>query len=92
MRDLNVNGQDLYFDLMEMYQAKDKLIDHLPSTRIPNFQEQFGAVFERKFLEEKKKDLEYQLSTPSLALYPDYKNRIELLKTLGYVDGENTGK
>ncbi|KAH1006374.1 hypothetical protein HUJ05_007115 [Dendroctonus ponderosae] len=92
VRDLNVNGQDLYFDLVEMYEAKDKLIDHLPSTRIPNFQEQFGAVFERKFLEEKKKDLEYQLSTPSLALYPDYKNRIELLKTLGYVDGENTVK
>ncbi|XP_057669557.1 SKI2 subunit of superkiller complex protein isoform X1 [Diorhabda carinulata] len=87
--DLNVKSQELYYDLQKMYDLKDKLIDHLPSTKIPNFEEQFSTVFKRKFLEEQKKNLEYQLSNASLSLYPDYENRIQLLKRLNYVDGQN---
>ncbi|XP_072388154.1 superkiller complex protein 2 isoform X2 [Diabrotica undecimpunctata] len=87
--DLKVNDQELYMGLQKMYEIKDKLIDHLPSTRIPNFDRQFWIVFSRKFLEEKKKDLEFQLSNASLSLYPDYENRIELLRRLNYVDGQN---
>jgi len=48
-------------------------------------------VFERKFLEEKKSNLEFRLSNASLTLYPDYRKRIELLQKLGYVDANNTG-
>ncbi|XP_066249016.1 superkiller complex protein 2 [Euwallacea similis] len=92
IRDLKVNEQDLYHDLTDMYSIKDKLIDYLPSTKIPNFEEQFKAVFERKFLEDKKANLEYRLSNASLTLYPDYQKRIELLRKLGYVDAENTVK
>lgn len=40
--DLKVNEQNLYRALQEMYDVKDKLIDHLPSTQIPNFEEQVG--------------------------------------------------
>ncbi|CAG9764055.1 unnamed protein product [Ceutorhynchus assimilis] len=90
--DLKVNEQHVYYDLQKMYDLKDKLIDHLPSTQIPNFEEQFATVFERKFLEQKKNDLEFKLSNASLTLYPDYQNRIELLRKLGYVDAENTVK
>lgn len=106
--DLKVNEQNLYHSLTEMYAIKDRLLDHLPSTRIPNFEEQvkfnlvvvqgcligfmqFAAVFERKFLEEKKSNLEFRLSNASLTLYPDYRKRIELLQKLGYVDANNTG-
>ncbi|XP_030766444.1 helicase SKI2W isoform X2 [Sitophilus oryzae] len=52
----------------------------------------FETVFERKFLEEKKKDLEFQLSNASLILYPDYQNRIKLLRKLDYVDPKNRVK
>nr|XP_023019779.1 helicase SKI2W [Leptinotarsa decemlineata]XP_023019780.1 helicase SKI2W [Leptinotarsa decemlineata] len=87
--DLKINEQDLYQALKKMYDAKDKLIDYLPGTRIPNFEQQFSSVFMRKFLEGKKKDLEFQLSNASLSLYPDYENRIELLRKLKYVDNQN---
>ncbi|XP_050296280.1 helicase SKI2W [Anthonomus grandis grandis] len=90
--DLKVNEQSLYHSLETMYRFKDKLIDHLPCTKIPNFEQQFATVFERKFLEEKKKDLEFKLSGASLMLYPDYQNRIMLLRQLGYVDSQNTVK
>nr|CAI5856094.1 unnamed protein product [Callosobruchus analis] len=87
--DLKVNEQGLYHNLKKIYELKDKLIDHLPSTQIPNFEQQFSTVFERKFLEERKKNLEFKLSNASLSLYPDYENRIELLRQLYYVDDQN---
>ncbi|CAG9821156.1 unnamed protein product [Phaedon cochleariae] len=87
--DLKVNDQQFYHILKHMYDLKDKLVDHLPSTRIPNFEDQFSSVFTRKFLGEKKKDLEFKLSNASLSLYPDYENRIDLLRRLNYVDNQN---
>ncbi|KAL1501935.1 hypothetical protein ABEB36_007162 [Hypothenemus hampei] len=92
IKDLKVNEHDLYQALNRMYTIKDRLIDHLGSTQIPNFEEQFNMVFERKFLEEKKARLEFKLSKASLTLYPDYQNRIDLLRYLGYVDSNNTVK
>lgn len=38
--DLKVNEQNLYHALKDMYVIKDRMLDHLPSTRIPNFEEQ----------------------------------------------------
>lgn len=90
--DIKVNDPDLYRNILEMYNLKDKIIDHLPSTQIPNFEQQFTTVFTRQFLDEKKKNLEFKLSNASLLLYPDYENRIALLKQLNYVDNQNRGK
>lgn len=89
--DLKINNPDLYRNILEMYNLKDKIVDHLPSTQIPNFEEQFTTIFSRQFLEEKKKNLEFKLSNASLLLYPDYENRIALLKGLNYVDNQNRG-
>ncbi|KAJ8924217.1 hypothetical protein NQ315_007008 [Exocentrus adspersus] len=87
--DLKVNDPELYRNLLEMYNLKDKIIDQLPNTQIPNFEQQFMTVFRRQFLEDKKKNLEFKLSNASLLLYPDYENRIALLKQLNYVDNQN---
>lgn len=92
INDLKLNDQELYYNLLDMYDLKDKLIDHLPSTQIPNFVTHFSTVFKRKFLEEKAKDLAHKLSNCSLTLYPDYEKRIELLQKLNYVDNQNRGK
>lgn len=90
--DLKINNPELYRSILEMYNLKDKIIDHLPSTQIPNFEQQFTTVFTRQFLDEQKKNLEFKLSNASLLLYPDYENRISLLKQLNYVDNQNRGK
>ncbi|KAF7271600.1 hypothetical protein GWI33_015550 [Rhynchophorus ferrugineus] len=87
--DLKVNDYELYERISKMYDLKEKYLDQLSSTRIPNFEKQFEMVFARKFLEEKKRSLEYKLSNASLTLYPDYQNRIELLRALDYVDPQN---
>ncbi|XP_063918605.1 superkiller complex protein 2 [Zophobas morio] len=89
IQDLKVNEQQIHEDLLLMYKFKDILIDHLPSTQIPNFEEQFSSVFIRTFLERKRDSLKHYLSSASLSLYPDYENRIELLRKLNYVDLQN---
>ncbi|RZB54411.1 helicase SKI2W, partial [Asbolus verrucosus] len=89
IHDLKVNEQKIHEELKIMYNIKDKLIDHLPSTQIPNFEQQFSSVFTRTFLERKREDLKHFLSSASLSLYPDYENRIELLRNLNYVDTQN---
>lgn len=87
--DLKVNKQELFYLLEDMYRMKIAMLDNIHSTQIPNFEQQFAAVFTRKFLEEKKKDLEFHLSNASLILYPDYQKRIELLRRFRYVDVNN---
>jgi antiviral helicase SKI2 len=89
IQDLKVNEQQIHGELKLVYNIKDRLIDHLPSTQIPNFEQQFSSVFTRTFLERKRDDLKHFLSSASLSLYPDYENRIELLRRLNYVDLQN---
>lgn len=91
IQDLKVNEHKIHDDLQVVYKFKDVLIDHLPSTQIPNFEQQFSSVFTRTFLERKRDDLKHYLSSASLSLYPDYENRKELLRTLKYVDNQNRG-
>lgn len=93
IRDLKMKGIEthIFERVQQIYELKDKLIDYLPSTRIPNFEKQFEGVFARTFLFNKKKSLEHFLSSASLSLYPDYENRIELLRKFQYVDAQNRG-
>lgn len=39
--------------------------------------------------ESRKKNLEYLISYESLSLYPDYQNRVNVLKALEYIDDED---
>ncbi|XP_043670691.1 helicase SKI2W [Vespula pensylvanica] len=55
---------------------------------IPNFEEQFEAVFYRNELETERKKLQLSLSDEGLSLYPDYINMVSLLKHLGYIDSD----
>lgn len=77
---------------MKMYELKEKLDETLFATQIPNFVEQFSIVFSKTYLEAERDELKRQLSISSLALYPDYQSRIELLKHFEYVDNNNIGK
>ncbi|CAD6226876.1 GSCOCG00005957001-RA-CDS [Cotesia congregata] len=64
----------------------EKRIAQSKVSKMPNLEKHFEAVFERNELEQRLHDLQFQLSDESLALYPEYVNRVQVLKTLGYID------
>lgn len=88
--DINLNDQDTYDNLVEYYTLKEKVMDHLVSTRIPNLEYHLGFVFERKYLEKLLEQKRYSVSNESLSLYSDLKNKINLLQHLGYVNANKT--
>lgn len=92
IQDLRVDNAQLYSNVKELNQLKDKLLDHITCVQMPNFEDQFASVYRRRSLEEEKRQLMFSLSNASLSLYPDYESRINLLKELKYVDSQNQSK
>lgn len=90
--DIKVNEQDLYHKLKEMYDYKEALLRTVEYKKMKDFEEMFMKVFKKMHLEEKRRHLQFLLSHESLSLYPDYENRIELLKRMEYVDSQNRRK
>ncbi|XP_063988290.1 superkiller complex protein 2 [Diachasmimorpha longicaudata] len=66
-----------------------KQIHDVKAIDIPNFEEHFEEVFARNELETRRRNLQFQLSDESMALYPEYVNRVEVLKQLGYIDTDD---
>lgn len=64
-------------------------IDTAGISNVPNLELHFDQVFERHELERKRRDLKFHLSDESMALYPDYVNRVNVLKELGYIDSDD---
>lgn len=64
-------------------------IQEVKVTEIPNLEEHFEEVFNKNELERRRRDLQFQLSDESMALYPEYVNRVEVLKKLGYIDTDD---
>lgn len=92
LHDLKINDQNLYDNVLLLNIRKESVFDQLDNVQIPNFEEQFAAVFNRKYLEDQREKLKFQLSHASMSLYPDYESRILLLKELKYVNSQNRGK
>jgi antiviral helicase SKI2 len=84
------------FNILDSYEhlqsLKQKLNAATSCTDISNFDKEFAAVFDRKQLEKKLNDLKFQLSHKNLTLYPDYCNKLEVLKELNYIDDMEQGK
>ncbi|KAK5649054.1 hypothetical protein RI129_003946 [Pyrocoelia pectoralis] len=87
--DIVVKDLDLHQSMLQYNKLKERLVDHISSTQIPNFEEQFHIVFKKKSLEDEEADLQYQLSYESMSLYPEYEKRIALLKELNYINSLN---
>lgn len=75
------------YDLISI--TKKKVDEWLPSTKISNFEQEFGPVFDRKQLEAKQAELKFKMSNENLALYPEYKYKLEILKRLNYIDDQH---
>lgn len=90
--DLKVNEQELYHKLKDMYDLKEKLLKSLSGIKMDEVDKSFSKIFKKKSLEENRRHLQYLLSHESLSLYPEYENRIVLLKRMEYVDSQNRRK
>lgn len=64
----------------------------LPHTNIAGFEEIFASVYERKVLEHHIEELKFKNSSKNLSLYPDYCNKLEVLRSLNYIDELDEGK
>ncbi|XP_015116157.1 helicase SKI2W [Diachasma alloeum] len=64
-------------------------IQDVKVTEMPNLGEHFEEVFAKNELERRRRDLQFQLSDESMALYPEYVNRVDVLKKLGYIDTDD---
>ncbi|KAL7016749.1 hypothetical protein ACKWTF_010116 [Chironomus riparius] len=80
---------ELHEQLQKLSDLKDKIAIYQPYTDVPNFQDKFSQVFDRKVLEERKESLIFQLSNQNLSLYPDYCNKLLVLQELKYIDDLN---
>uniref|UniRef100_A0A6V7L8X4 Helicase ATP-binding domain-containing protein n=1 Tax=Bracon brevicornis TaxID=1563983 RepID=A0A6V7L8X4_9HYME len=78
--------------LITRFQYLRKLQDQIYNCRVvdlPNLEVHFSDVFRKNELLCRKRDLQFQLSDESMALYPEYVCRVEVLKKLGYIDTDD---
>lgn len=68
-----------------------KKLDAITCTHIANLEEQFEAVFKRKEMEVRREMLSFRLSHESLSLYPEYTNKVGVLRALRYIDDDERG-
>lgn len=84
-RDLDQQTQ-----MLELQRLRGRLLDGgRACTMASNFVSEFGMVFERKKLEQKRDQLRFFVSKESYALYPDYVNKLNVLRSLQYIDGQD---
>jgi len=88
VRDFKIQDIDLLTKLQKMYQVRQK-IDDQECRLAPDFKDQFTKVYGVMSVKEELDRCEYLCSEASLSMLPEYHCRIEVLKDLKYVDGNN---
>jgi len=86
--DFKIQDIDLLTKLQRMYQVRQK-IDDQECRLAPDFRDQFSKVYGVMSVKEELDRCEYLCSEASLSMLPEYHCRIEVLKELKYVDGNN---
>ncbi|KAH8381825.1 hypothetical protein KR009_000456 [Drosophila setifemur] len=85
-KEINVNADSE----MAMLQYVDHLFsqvgDLLPHTNIAGLEQEFAKVYERRMLEVHIEELRFKNSAKNLTLYPDYCNKLQVLRALKYID------
>uniref|UniRef100_A0A336MWM2 CSON005945 protein n=1 Tax=Culicoides sonorensis TaxID=179676 RepID=A0A336MWM2_CULSO len=77
---------EMFESMNELKKLKQNVEIYENSTDIPNFEQEFEKVYQRKSLEGELQELRYKISKESLSLYPDYVNKVKVLQDLNYVD------
>ena len=85
LSDFRIQDLDLIQQLQKLQSLRVQMLS-LQCCTLPDFETQFRPAFHRQMLEEELKQTEYLLSEGSLKFLPDYHQRVEVLKKLGYID------
>ncbi|XP_034485202.1 helicase SKI2W [Drosophila innubila] len=88
-KEINVNADDEMAMLNYVDHLKRQVGDVLPHTNIAGFEQEFDKVYERRVLEINIEELRFKNSAKNLTLYPDYCNKLQVLRSLNYIDELN---
>lgn len=73
-------------DVNALYGLWKEVKKILPYTNIVGFEQSFKTVFERKSIEQEIDVLKFKNSAKNLSLYPDYMNKLDVLRDLMYIN------
>lgn len=90
-KEINVNADTEMAQIRYLEHVWRQLQEVLPHTNIAGFEQEFATVYERKILEQRIEELKFKNSTKNLSLYPDYCNKLEVLRALKYIDESDEG-
>lgn len=87
-QNLNLSGADEIdmADVNALYGLWKEVKQVLPYTNIVGFEQSFEIVFERKCIEQEITILKFKNSAQNLSLYPDYVNKLDVLRALMYIN------
>ncbi|EDV94990.1 helicase SKI2W [Drosophila grimshawi] len=88
-KEINVKADSEVAMLHYVDHLKRQLDDVLPHTNIAGFEQEFAKVYERRVLEIHIEELKFKNSAKNLTLYPDYCNKLQVLRALNYIDELN---
>lgn len=88
-KEINVNADNEVAMLNYVDHLKRQVGDVLPHTNIAGFEQEFDKVYERRVLEISIEELRFKNSAKNLTLYPDYCNKLQVLRSLNYIDELN---
>lgn len=83
------NEFNLKISMDQIAKVRRELTEALTCTTAPNFEHEFALVFDRRKLERKRDELRFKMSKESFQLYPDYLNKLNVLKALAYIDEQH---
>lgn len=85
-KEINVNADTELAMLHYVDHLYKQVDDLLPHTNIAGFEQEFAKVYERRMLEIHIEELRFKNSAKNLTLYPDYCNKLQVLRALKYID------
>ncbi|KAH8247436.1 hypothetical protein KR038_004152 [Drosophila bunnanda] len=88
-KEINVNADTEVAQLNYVDHLFRQVCDLLPHTNIAGFEQEFAKVYERRMLEIHIEELRFKNSAKNLSLYPDYCNKMDVLRALKYIDELN---
>ncbi|KAK3926797.1 Helicase SKI2W [Frankliniella fusca] len=89
VQDMKVNDINLAPEIRRLDIIRQELSTD-PCTSFANLQDEVRDIYSYLKLQQKKKSLKYTISYQSMTLYPDYLNRLNVLKRLRYIDDHDT--
>ncbi|XP_034112849.1 helicase SKI2W [Drosophila albomicans] len=88
-KEINVNADTELAMINYVDHLKRQVDEVLPHTNIAGFEQEFDKVYERRVLEINIEELRFKNSAKNLTLYPDYCNKLQVLRSLNYIDELN---